>query len=462
MQAADAPAVAVVGAGLSGLTAAYRLMQAGWDVTVLESAPIPGGRVRTEEVDGYKIDTGATALAETYTSYMSLAEELGVRQDIVPASTAIGIYRDGRIHILRLDQIVRTGFTTRLLSPMAKLRSLRIGVDVARAKLKGRLDYNDMRKAAPLDVESARQYATRVLGPELREYLCEPVVRMMLIADSDEVSVVELFSGLGNIFSSRICSLRGGQGRLPMMLAERVGVRLSSPVSRVSDGGDHVEVAWSEGDAGEQTGRFDAAVLCCPLPVAAAICPDRASVLGPLNAAMGYTQCVSVAVALHRPPDTPVMVVEMPPCEDDTVALMFLDHNKNPDRVPPGHGLIGCCWEARASRAAFDAPDEELSARTLASVMRVFPELAGQVAFTHVTRWSAALPHTQIGSYKLIGELNARIDPQSRIQFAADYMSAAGQNTAVEFGTRAATTLDRARAGWGGSATSSGHTAITT
>jgi oxygen-dependent protoporphyrinogen oxidase len=434
------PTAAVVGAGLSGLTAAHRLKQAGWEVTVLEADSIAGGRVRTVERDGYLLDTGATGLAESYDSYLALAEELGIRGEIVPASPSIGIYRDGTVHHLRLDQIVRSGLSTRLLSPPAKLRTLRLGFDVARAKLKGQLDYGDMRKSAPLDVESARQYAERALGSELGDYLCEPVVRMMLIADADEVSVVELFSGLANIFASRICSLKGGQGRLPQLLAETVGVKLDCPVLCVGDAGDHVEVRWGERGAIEER-RFDACVIAAPLPTATEICPDRASILRPLNDAMGYTQCLSVAVATRVPTRSPALVVQLPPREDAEIALMFLNHNKCADRAPAGRGLVECCWEARASRAAFAATDDDISARTLTSVLRVFPELAGQIAFTHVTRWARALPHTRIGAYKLIGEFNAAIDPNSRIQFAGDYMSAAGQHTAVAFGTRAAETL---------------------
>ena len=64
--------------------------------------------------------------------------------------------------------------------------------------------------------------------------------------------------------------------------------------------------------------------------------------------------------------------------------------------------------------------------------------MGGYVDFTHVTRWRRALPFTRIGSYRQIGTLNAALDPRSRIQYAADFMSAAGQNTAVEFGNRAA------------------------
>jgi oxygen-dependent protoporphyrinogen oxidase len=442
-----APSVAVIGAGLSGLTAAYRLQQAGWRVTVFEADDCVGGRVRTVERNGYLLDVGATALAESYEAYLSLVHELGLGGEIVPASPAIGIYRDGRIHHLRLDRVVRSGLTTRLLSPAAKLRAAALVYHVGRARLQGRLDYGDMRKAAPLDVESARQFARRVLGPELSEYLAEPVVRMMLIADGDEVSVVELFSGLANIFSSRICSLRGGQGRLPRLLAEALDVHLRCPVERVSDRGDRVEVAWQSADNGDGSAAFDACVIAAPLPVAAAICPDRAPILGPLDEALGYTTCLSVAVATRVRPATPAFAVELPPREDATVALMFLGHNKSADRAPAGRGLVECCWENRASRAALGDSDEQIAERTVRSVLRVFPELRGQIEFTHVTRWERALPHTRIGSYKLIGELNARIDPRGRIQFAADYMSAAGQNTAVEFGTRAATALDTARLG---------------
>lgn len=54
--------VIVIGAGLSGLSAAARLRAAGHDVTVLEATDSPGGLVRTETLDGHRFDTGATVL----------------------------------------------------------------------------------------------------------------------------------------------------------------------------------------------------------------------------------------------------------------------------------------------------------------------------------------------------------------------------------------------------------------
>lgn len=429
---------AVVGAGLSGLTAGYRLRQAGWDVEVFESSPEVGGRVRTVARDGYLVDVGATALGASYASYLDLATELGILEEIKPASPYVGIFRDGRIHELRLDRMIRSGLTTRVLSPGAKVRLLRLGVDLVRAVRAGQLDYLDMRKSAPLDTETAQAYALRALSPEIDTYLCSPIVRTMLIADTPKVSKVELFSGIANIFSAQIYALAGGQGRLPRTLAEKLDVRVCTPVTNVADRGSHVEVTV-DGAARE----YDGCVITAPLPVAAAICPDRSALLSPLNARLGYTTGLTVAVGYPRRPDTRAMLVQLPTAEDPDVALMFVDHNKAADRAPAGKALIGTCWETDASRAWFDRDDADIVAHTDQSIRRVFGDL-GPPEFSHVTRWERALPLTGVGAYRLIGEFNAAVDPGDRIQFAGDYLSAAGQHTAIQFGSRAADAL-RAR-----------------
>ena len=79
-----------------------------------------------------------------------------------------------------------------------------------------------------------------------------------------------------------------------------------------------------------------------------------------------------------------------------------------------------------------DAREETIVDHTLETAYRVFPEMRRTVDFTHVHRWHKALPFTRIGAYRDIGRFNAGLDPNSPVQYAADFMSAAGQNTAVE------------------------------
>jgi oxygen-dependent protoporphyrinogen oxidase len=425
------PRSAVVGAGISGLTAGYRLQQAGWDVDVFEAEGTPGGRVQTVRAAGYAVDTGASALGTSYHSYLALARELGV--ELRPTTPYIGIRRQGKTHLLDMSRMVYSGLTTPLLSLRGKLHVPRLALDVGIAKARGRLDYADMAKAAPLDTESARAYANRVLSAELDSYLCEPIVRTMLIADSDKVSKVELFSGVANIFTTKILAVVGGQARLPETLAEKLIVHLETPVTSVRRRSNDVEISVNGEDL-----IYDACVVSCVLPEATKICRDDAHLLEPLNGNLSYTQCVSVAVGTTHRPDCPAFTVMFPSIENPEIALMFLDHNKAPDRAPVGHGLISCLWETGASEKVIDAPDEVIVSKTLSTVFETFPELRNRVDFTHVTRWRRALPYTRIGAYRQIGALNAEIDAQSRVQYAADFLSAAGQNTAVEFGNRAA------------------------
>ena len=428
------PRAAVVGAGISGLTAAYRLQRAGWDVEVFEATGIPGGRVQTVRHEGYVSDTGASALSSTYHSYLSLAKELGV--ECRPTAPYIGIRRDGKTHLMDMNHMVRSGLSTSVLSLGGKLRVTRLALDVALAKMRGRLDYADMAKSAPLDTESARAYATRVLSSELDSYLCGPIVRTMLIADTDKVSKVELFSGIANVFTAQLLSVVGGQAIMAEKLADRLKVHVNTPVTEVRREGGGVRVT-----RGGVASDYDACVVTCVLPEAAKICVDDQAILDSLCGHLDYTQCVSVAIGTTKPPDCPAFLMMFPSVENPDIALIFLDHNKAPDRAPAGHGLLSCLWETGVSGRMIDEPDDVLVDHTLQTVYEVFPELRGAVDYTHVTRWRRALPLTRIGTYKEIGRLNTVIDPNSPIQYAADFMSAAGQNTAVEFGNRAARNL---------------------
>ena len=70
--------VVVVGAGIAGLAAAFRLQQAGHAVQVLESAPQVGGRMITREWRGIRFDPGAEFVTGADTYLLDLARQLGI------------------------------------------------------------------------------------------------------------------------------------------------------------------------------------------------------------------------------------------------------------------------------------------------------------------------------------------------------------------------------------------------
>lgn len=167
-------------------------------VEVFEAEPRAGGRVETIVQHGYCVDTGATTFAARYPVATQLAEELSLR--IVDTAPYLGVYRDGRFRLLRLDRLIRSGLRTDLLTLSTKL------------SLRGMLSYEDLRAAAPLDTETARDYVRRLAGAEADAYFGGPITRALLLADSGKVSRVELMSGLVNAVAGRLSTLAGGQG----------------------------------------------------------------------------------------------------------------------------------------------------------------------------------------------------------------------------------------------------------
>jgi renalase len=72
--------VGIIGAGISGLAAAYELTRAGHEVVVWERHDHVGGRIETVEIDGYVFDTGTTSIAPRGLSIENLMlEELDTR-----------------------------------------------------------------------------------------------------------------------------------------------------------------------------------------------------------------------------------------------------------------------------------------------------------------------------------------------------------------------------------------------
>lgn len=432
---------AVIGGGLAGLSAAWYLQKAGWQVTVFEANNKVGGRVETAYKENYVIDTGASALAESYHSYLELIDDLGLSKEIVPCSTVFEILRDGQRHSIDLSRIVHSAFNSRLFSWLAKIKLLRLFAEVGLARLRGQLDYSDMAKSSKLDNENAYDYARRALGNELADFFCDPMVRVMLIADAQHISKVELFSAVANIFSTRLFGLKGGVNRLPKVLAQKLQVRLSTPVDSVRLQDRSVRVSFSDGNKPPEFAMFDGCIVACPLQAASKISLGHNKVFDQISQKLDYTSAITVSIGTSVKPNSDAFVISLPACDNPVIALIFMDHNKCEDRSPEDRFLINVHWEAEASAKHLAQGDDFIVEKTLGYVLNIFPEINGSIEMTHVKRWTRALPKTRPGAYQLIAKLVASIDSASPIQYAGDYLSAAGQNTAIEMGHRAAINL---------------------
>ena len=91
MAEAQTPRIAIVGAGLSGMSAAYTLKKAGVWADVYEAGGAPGGRCRNDYTDGYEFFMGAGSTEPQWETTFTYLHELGM-----PAKQASDSSRTGR------------------------------------------------------------------------------------------------------------------------------------------------------------------------------------------------------------------------------------------------------------------------------------------------------------------------------------------------------------------------------
>lgn len=106
----------VVGAGLAGLVAARRLHDAGRRVRIIEAADDAGGRVRTDEVDGFLLDRGFQTVCPGYPAFARECDVPSLR--LRPFVRGLGVYVNGHVERLRPDLRALGVLRSRLLSIM--------------------------------------------------------------------------------------------------------------------------------------------------------------------------------------------------------------------------------------------------------------------------------------------------------------------------------------------------------
>ncbi len=88
----------IIGGGVAGMTTAYRLMQAGHEVSLYESTPELGGLVRTFDVGGSRLEAYYHHIFSTDTTMIDLINELGVGDRLKWVESKVGWFKDGKIY----------------------------------------------------------------------------------------------------------------------------------------------------------------------------------------------------------------------------------------------------------------------------------------------------------------------------------------------------------------------------
>lgn len=435
----ESPRAIVVGAGIAGLTAAFRLQQAGFSVCVLESEAVVGGRMSSIDVDGFVMNRGAGMLPGSYRAIRQLAADVGLGE-FGRTDGTIGIVREGVVHRVQTDHLVRDGARTKLLSWKSKLRMAKLALDAVRIRPK--LSYERIDGAKSFDIESALAYAERRLDDEARRYVVDTVVRGISI----EASAVEFFFVAVNLLGTGFLAYPGRMGFLAEALAAKLDVTTRATVTSVAHEGPRVRVSWScEGV--EHVQVVDACVLAVPGELVPNIYVDldarAAQILtGPLRYGTVYVG----HFGLSARPAEPASIVMLPTAEDPGMYGLVFDHHLRPASVPAGRGQLTTYWSHEWCVAHSALSDEELIEKMLGSIERFVPDVRSLLKVARVDRWPRAAMAGAPGYCTAISQLFEYLDPHSPVQLAGDYFTSSSVNASAVSGERAAAQLIAAHA----------------
>ncbi|MFO0580286.1 MAG: NAD(P)/FAD-dependent oxidoreductase [Polyangia bacterium] len=430
--------VIVIGAGIAGLTAAFRLKQHGFEVRVLEREGHVGGRMSTRTARGFRIDLGASILPSTYRRMSHLIADAGLQAQVVPTSDLVGVYRDGQVHRFRAASKLDL-LKTQLLSWSSKVALSRMLLDLQH--IGAALDWYDISKAAPWDIESAAQYARRRLNDELLEYLLAPALGSFHLSSPERLSIVDFFFALRNVLGGTFFNSRTGADFLCRGLAAQLPVELTAHVSGVAEHAGGVRVAWSRPGMPERIEDASACVVAVPATQVRALYPQLDAVRSDVLGRIEYSTSVAVHLGLARAPDERAILIQVPRREHPELRAVIFDHNKAPGRAPPGKGLLATYWQHDFGLRNYERDDAAVIETAIAGIDRVLPGLGGDIELAHVQRWRSAAVLSRPGAYRELTRLVQATDPRARVQLAGDYFSISTSHASLCSGERAAQRL---------------------
>lgn len=416
-QASDRPAqtVAVIGGGITGISAALSLSNAGHTVHLFEAHNALGGKIGEIRLDGRTLPTGPDAFLARRHEFTELATDLGMADELVsPAAGSARIYRNGVLHPLPPNVLGIPA--TYDLDDTGLLSSEGV------ARVQHDIDAPDDRPASD---ESVGDLVRRRLGDEVHEYLVDPLLGGINAGDSDRLSLI---SGVPQLATLRakspslieaasqtlaaapenpgpvFHSIAGGLTRLieraeDALTTRGVGIHLGSAASveRVAD-------RWSVSNF-----EVDHVVLTTPAFTSAGLLSDIAPRAADLLRTIDYSS-VGLAV-LVLPPDTidvdasisGVLVPRL--CGLHVTAVSFASH-KWPQLAADGAQILRVSVGRRTDERWSHLRDDEV----LQVIRNDLSEIFGAIvpdSPAALTRWLRSLPQYDVNHAAKIADIDS-------------------------------------------------------
>jgi oxygen-dependent protoporphyrinogen oxidase len=426
--------VAIIGAGITGLTAAFYLKRQGVPVTVYEAGGRVGGVIQSIRKDGFLAEFGPNTILETSPKIAQLVRDAGLESRKLatdPKAEARFVVRYGRPIEMPGSPL---GFiTTPLFTAKAKLAVLR------EPFIKPRRDGVE---------ESIGQFVVRRFNQEFLDHAIDALVAGIYAGDPHKLSLPHAFPKLkalednygsmikGQIFGARDRKKSGevakdraakfsfdeGLQVLPDTLAAQLGelLKLNTPVTKLTQNADGWRVATAQGEM-----EFGAVIYCGTAHRLAELVIEAAQQrrLTETFSEISYPPVGAVVLGFRREDVAhPACGFGMliPKIEGFKILGTIFSSALFSNRAPDGHlTLTSYIGGARYPELGL-LPPEKLVEATLAD-LRVLLGVKGQPVFTHTKTWPQAIPQYNVGYGKYRELLNDIEAKAQNLFFAGHY-----------------------------------------
>ena len=413
--------VVVIGGGIAGLSAAWRLRHR--DVLLLEAGDRLGGRMRSEPCGDYWLNHGAHLFPAPGSLVDEMARECGLETVPVTGSMmglAVGstLLNHGRVETypFRLPLSVRD-----------RIAFAKAGLKVQRAVAK----YHRLSQLYDFEDDRTFEEFLGPLPPAVREIFSCAAHRAT--AELSELSAgcgIGLFAlvwgGKGSLIAR---NLLGGTGELPAALGRELGerARTDCPVRAVQPEGADLLVSYDGGEV-----RARQVIVATQAPFAAPLVAPVAEQAAAALAQLTYGAFLSVAIETSETTAMPY---------DDVYAMatpgrvfdMFTNQahalrNGGPRR--PGGSLMLFAG-AQAAAALMRESDATITERFLADLYALYPQTRGAIAGASVHRWQLGNVYARPGRSRLQLPLEGALGAHENLHLAGDYFAELGNMEAA-------------------------------
>jgi oxygen-dependent protoporphyrinogen oxidase len=455
---------AVVGGGIAGLAAAYRLVQLlppGADEPLLvESEGSVGGKVRTEHVAGFVVEAAPDSFLSRKERGIGLCRELGLEGELVarrPEHARTFVRRDGALHPLPegLTGMVPTNLEAlergSLLSPDGVVR---FREEPAVPVLAGDGD------------ESVASFVSRRFGREAYDDLVEPLMTGIYGGDGERMSLRAVFPQLRELELAHGSVLRGlseaptpspgapppflslasGMGRLVRALADRLEGRVRFALGRAAVDlrrrGDGYELGLEDGSRVE----LDAVVVAVPAFAAAGLLAGVDAELAELQREIPYASSVVVSLAFAGSDVVPLdgYGYLVPRTEGSDVLACTWSSQKWEGRAPAGSHLVRV-YAGRFGGRDLTLEDDAALVDLAREELRRLDVLA-EPTLARVHRWPLGMPQYVLGHPERLARIEERLAEHPGLALAGAAYRGVGIPDCIRSGEEAAATVARALA----------------